>query len=384
MSTIKNKETDNDSNSENETPDNLIVKLHGGISNERIVNKDKLQVIEDLIKCPICFSYLNNPYECEICGGLFCEDCIKDWLKTKEKCPMRCAELKIKRADINSRKLLNVIILRCQNYPDCQYSTNYWDLLAHEEKCPFQKIKCPNSLCKFNGKFVDLQKHLMNCQYSKIECGFCKALIIKKDISEHLEKHQQKKTLIKKNCAFCGSDTDLRRCICNKSICLNCLEDNHLSSHINCFQFSTGYIYTTNIYNVSKHPLPQNFECKINFLSVGWIRVGITFEPSIGDVDEDANCPPFDIYCILEDLKQFYSLKNKWKYIFRNKDISLSKGDSMTMQLLNGELRYFINGEDLGNVVKIPLINKGDFYLYVQCRSENSKAKVEYITEIFN
>ena len=56
----------------------------------------------------------------------------------------------------------------------------------------------------------------------------------------------------------------------------------------------------------------------------------------------------------------------------------------MIMRFKNGELRYIVNGEDLENVVKIPLIEKGDFYLFIQCRSEKSKAQVDYITEIFD
>ena len=126
------KETNNLSDSEEKK--DLIVKLRGGISYDRIINLNKLELIDELIKCPICFNYLNNPYECELCGGLFCEDCIQDWLKNKQKCPMRCPELKIKRADINSRKLLNVMELHCQNYPDCDFIGKYWDLLSHEEK----------------------------------------------------------------------------------------------------------------------------------------------------------------------------------------------------------------------------------------------------------
>ena len=85
----------------------------------------------------------------------------------------------------------------------------------------------------------------------------------------------------------------------------------------------------------------------------------------------------------MEDLKQFYTYKNKWKFIFNNKDLQLSKGDNMIMRFKNGELRYYINGEDLENIVKIPLVNKGEFYLFIQCRSEKSKAKIDYITEIF-
>ena len=382
MSIKSEKEIDEDS--ENEYKGELILKLHGGISPDRIINIEQISLIEDLLKCPICFNFLNNPYECELCGGLFCEDCIQDWLKTKEKCPMRCPELKIKRADINARKLLNKIILRCQNFPDCNFSANYWDLFSHEEKCNFQKIKCPNKPCKYYGKFKDFQKHHQICEFGNIECNFCKSLIPRCEISTHLDKHQKNKTFYIKNCNFCNSNKDLKRCLCNETICTNCLEENNLNSHEKCFEFNTGSVYTSKLYNISKNPLPLNFECKITFLSVGWIRVGITFEPKIEDFEEDANCPPYDIYCLLEDLRQFYTYKNKWKYVFKNKDLQLEQGDIMIMRFRNGELRYLINGEDLGGVVKIPLIHQSDFYLFIQCRSEKSKAKIDYITEIFN
>ena len=370
--------------SDNEYKGDLTLKSHGGITPDRIVNMDTLQVIEDLLKCPICLNFLNNPYECEVCGGLFCEDCIQAWLKTKEKCPMRCAELRIKRADVNSRKLLNKIILKCQNYPDCDFTANYWDLFSHEEKCNFQKVKCPNKPCKFGGKFSDFLKHQLICNFGNVQCGFCKALIPRCNLILHFNRHQENKTFIIKNCSYCGNSQDLRRCLCNESICINCLEENNLSLHEKCFEFSTGSTRTSKLYNISKKPLPLNFECKINFLSVGWIRVGITFEPKIVDFEEDTNCPPYDIYCILEDLKQFYTYKSKWKYVFKNKDIKLEQGDVMIMRFKNGELRYIINGEDLENIVKIPLVDKGDFYLFIQCRNDKSKAQIDYITEIFD
>jgi len=376
------KET-NDMSDLEETKD-LTVKFHGGISSNRIVNIDKCQIIDDLIKCPICLNYLNNPYECEICGGLYCEDCLQDWLKAKKKCPMKCQELKIKRADINCRKLLNILELRCQNYPECKFTAKYWDLLVHEEKCNFQKIKCPNYICKYKGSFPDISKHLQTCQFGNIQCGFCKAVIPYTYLNEHLDSHQKDKTFLIKSCSLCGSDQDIRRCICHECICENCLEENEFSTHKECNSFSTGENFTTKLYNVSSKPLPINFECKISFLSVAWIRVGITFEPKIADLDEDVNCPPYDIYCILEDLKQFYTYKSKWKFIFNTKNIQLSKSTEMIMRFKNGELRYFINGECLDRAVKIPLINKGPFYLFIQCRSDKSKAKIDYITEIFD
>ena len=369
---------------DSEQKKDLLVEYHGGISINRILNIDKLQVIEDLIKCPICLNILNNPYECELCGSLFCEDCIQNWLKNKPNCPMRCQELKIKRANVNARKLLNVIELRCQNHPDCNFSGKYWDLLSHEEKCKFQKIECPNNICKFKGNFSDLKNHLTICEFGNIQCGFCKSKIPRNDMNEHLNNHQKNNTFFIKSCSLCGSDQDIRRCICNECICANCLEENEFNSHKECNSFATGLNYTNKVYNISKKPLPRNFECKITFLSVGWIRVGITFEPKIDEIDEDFNCPPYDIYCILEDLKQFYTYNNKWKFIFNTQNMELTKGDSMIMRFKNGELRYFVNLEELDNFVKIPLTNKGEFYLFIQCRSEKSKAKIDYITEIFD
>ena len=384
MSDLGEKEDSNSFHSESDYKKDLTVKYNVGITPDRITNLEKLEVLDELIKCPICFNYLNKPFECEICGGLFCEGCIQNWLKNKQECPLRCSELRIKRADINARKLLNIIELRCRNYPDCNCIDKYWDLLAHEEKCNFQKIRCPNYCCKYQAKFSDLKNHLLTCEYSNIQCGFCKAIFMRAEFPSHLEQHQKNNNFYIKPCYICNSNQDIRRCLCNECICANCLEENDLSSHKNCFAFTTGLNYTNKIYNVSKKPLPRNFECKITFLGVYWIRVGITFEPKIAEIDEDVNSPPFDIYCILEDLKQFYTYKTKWKYIFNNKDIQLIKGDVMIMRFKNGELRYIVNGEDLENVVKIPLIEKGDFYLFIQCRSEKSKAQVDYITEIFD
>ena len=56
----------------------------------------------------------------------------------------------------------------------------------------------------------------------------------------------------------------------------------------------------------------------------------------------------------------------------------------MIMRFKNGELRYIVNGEFLDNIVKIPLHDKGDFYLFIQCRTDKSKAQIDYITEIFD
>ena len=126
---------------ETETAESKYVVQKNGISRERVVNVEQIAIIEDLIKCSICLDILSKPYECEVCGSLFCEDCINDWLKIKPSCPMKCSNFKIAKAKVNTRKLLNLLVLRCINYPECDYQCEYWEMFDHEAKCSFQKIK---------------------------------------------------------------------------------------------------------------------------------------------------------------------------------------------------------------------------------------------------
>jgi len=120
------------------------------------------------------------------------------------------------------------------------------------------------------------------------------------------------------------------------------------------------------------------------FVCVDWIRTGMTFNKEIASDQNDANCPQYDVYCILEDLVQFYTKNNGWKNCFSRGGRNLKAGDSMTITLKNGELRYAINDVDLGSVIKIDLSRKKEFYLLIHTRNPKSKAEITYISEIFN
>ena len=199
MSTTEKKET-------------TFITKKSGINKKRILNLDKISLIEELIKCSICNEILDKPYECENCGALFCEECINDWLKTKDSCPVDCGNFKLVKVKLNTRKLLNLLNVRCHNYPDCTFSANYWDILEHEEKCSFQKIKCPNSPCPYEGHFKMLKEHIQDkCEYINCECGFCKSLIKRSNYLQHLEKHNTEKSFYIFECAFCSSNKNLVR-----------------------------------------------------------------------------------------------------------------------------------------------------------------------------
>ena len=75
-------------------PQSQYVTQKNGISRERVINSSQITIIEDLIKCSICLEILCKPYECEICGSLFCEDCIAEWININNSCPMKCDKYK--------------------------------------------------------------------------------------------------------------------------------------------------------------------------------------------------------------------------------------------------------------------------------------------------
>jgi hypothetical protein len=353
-----------------------------GINRNRILNLDKITIIEQLIKCTICKEILDNPYECENCGALFCIECINEWSKDKVTCPLDCGNFKPVRVKLNTKKLLNLLELRCHNYPDCKFNSSYWNIIEHEEKCSFQKIKCPNTPCPFIGHFQMLKEHIQEkCEYVYCECGFCKTLIQRNKYIQHLEKHNIEKSFYIFECAYCTSSENLRRCLCKKLICERCLESQKNVECIKtCYIFQSGCNSTTVTYNLSKHPLPKNAEIKLYFEEVNWVRSGISFSKEIANDQTDINCPQFDIYCILEDLKQLYTMNGGWKTCF-NKNQSLRKGDYMTILYKNGELQFLVNDINLGTIINIDAQKKKEPYLLVHCRSNKSKVQILSITE---
>ena len=156
---------------------------------------------------------------------------------------------------------------------------------------------------------MDLKHHMINdCPFLCYECEFCKSKIQKSFFEEHLANHNKNKTFSIENCSKCGSCECPRRCICKKPFCLKCIKKSkNIDCLKTCYLFNTGLKTTSTIYNISKYPLPLNFELKLLFTSVDWIRTGITFDRKIVDEQVDMNCPPFDLYCIRRPCSVLYS-----------------------------------------------------------------------------
>ena len=152
----------------------------------------------------------------------------------------------------------------------------------------------------------------------------------------------------------------------------------------NQFLFNNNLDFATDIYNISKNPLPKNFKAKLKFNSVSWVRVGITFDKEIVKDKTDENKPLYDIYYILEDLNQFYDLSHGWRTnIFNYDGGKLKSGDELTIIFKNGKLSYEVNEIKIKGFVDVEVYNKNEYYLLVHRRDAKTICQILSIEEIF-
>ena len=188
-----------------------------------------------------------------------------------------------------------------------------------------------------------------------------------------------------KYCSYCGADNNLKKCICHKYYCEDCISKSlNINCKQNCYLFDNNTNILSNIYNISKYPLPKNFEALIHFSKVDWIRSGIVFGKEILEEPQDLNCPPYYLYYILENMSELYSCDtHTWKSIFKNNQ-KLKDNDNLLIQLKDNKLKYFLNGIDLGDSFKIKMDdkNENEMYLIVHRRNIKSQCELKYIYDL--
>jgi hypothetical protein len=182
-------------------------------------------------------------------------------------------------------------------------------------------------------------------------------------------------------CFHCNSAKDLRKCLCLEIICITCLNLNkNESCHQNCYIFeNNGKDKTSDIYNVSKHPLPKNFEAKVIYYDASMIRTGIIFDKSIMDFQEDDNSPNHDIYYLLQDLRQFYTPERNFRDNGRDSD--LRPGDELIIKRNNNSIAYYYNNSCILDHL---MTHRADdqFYFFIHCRNMTSNsARIVYLVE---
>ena len=89
---LKNNNLDIANKEENENNNKIKSRSKGHIFNEEKIKQKKLEdeisrdQVKDHLKCYICYNQIKKPRMCRFCNKLACEECLKNWLSTKNKC----------------------------------------------------------------------------------------------------------------------------------------------------------------------------------------------------------------------------------------------------------------------------------------------------------
>jgi hypothetical protein len=188
------------------------------ISPDDIANKEEL-CLEGYLECPIDNMVSLNPLMCKKCETIFCPNCIEDWKKRSNVCPMRCNPIELIKTDKTIiRQQLNKIKLFCPFLNNgCLEKVMINELPRHERLCEYRTIECDK--CREKVPNIAMIGHIFEqCNSRKIQCPQCDIFYSLKDLCIHF---QQCNTPI---CNFCfeaktlnhNCQYELRECmICN-------------------------------------------------------------------------------------------------------------------------------------------------------------------------
>ena len=255
---------------------NLLFVIILYLSIFQSIKKDKIYFVSNNIMesililprvtliCSICDDLLESPYECIICHNLFCADCIKSYLDTKDKyrrlyfCPM-CRN---KKNNFIQNSKINDLLEDFKNSGKklcikCNSVLNQEKYKSHINKCWYKCIIC-HQLFPYEKKFlehytINENKNELNKILNKFNR---KANTIETNSKENNEKIKREKfennlpkdnikkennfTLIDRNgynieydLYFCGKDTlidcnccSIKKCCPKGELCQNCMKKN--------------------------------------------------------------------------------------------------------------------------------------------------------------
>ena len=139
--------------------------MHPRLSDEAVHGYELtrfLSPVSQHLLCGICKYVVKLPYECSVCGILYCKPCVSQRVSRYrshcQKCGKRLVEL---------RRSLSKVISRLQvqcKHPHCLEVVWLGMLPSHEQHCPFKEIRCARrAACARVGLAKDFLKvtHLL-------------------------------------------------------------------------------------------------------------------------------------------------------------------------------------------------------------------------------
>lgn len=146
----------------------------------KICEKKLIQYITNILECNICYTNVNDLYECDKCHNNFCKKCITDWLKKNKKCPLCNSCLLIEEMDINYTlfRIKNNLPLKCPFYANgCVLTINFGDYQEHIKKCDFKE----KNIFENKINIIDIFQKLLRKEMIKekeIDFNFLKSIKI--------------------------------------------------------------------------------------------------------------------------------------------------------------------------------------------------------------
>jgi len=123
----KEEDKKEDDDEEESVEDELLEqKAFGGYDAEILGKESELKEFE----CPICCNTMRRATETD-CGHLFCESCIKSWLKIKQKCPICKSKIAKHSSSFYFRNKISRLQAKCR----CGKILHLKMLDAHQNVC---------------------------------------------------------------------------------------------------------------------------------------------------------------------------------------------------------------------------------------------------------
>lgn len=118
---------------------------------------------DDIFKCKNCKNLIEEPYESECCGNLFCKICSSDLRFTK------CQQCKIIfnfRKNLFAKNLMKKIQINCEH--NCGKKFTLEEMKLHLLRCESKLFKCDIINCYFVGKKKDIVDHVVNSHFKEL------------------------------------------------------------------------------------------------------------------------------------------------------------------------------------------------------------------------
>lgn len=210
----------------------------------RVINKENISSISELIKCKLCFNILVNPFDCESCGNTFCHNCIENLRINHKTCLFKCQNFQIKPSSFGITSLLSTLSFECKNKESgCKTAIPYLDVINHDIECTYQSTICPNFKCNRSIKRQFLEYHIRKeCLYTLFKCENCETNFIRAEYLQHI-----------KNCKLIEDIFDEKNPII------------HTPEHIDLGDISLKSFMQILLYNLSKND--RKHKMKLNELS---------------------------------------------------------------------------------------------------------------------